>query len=343
MIGLGVSVSGTSIESVAGSTSATQIAVGSQDYFYSNNNKLLFRLNNVNANLGCVNAVLDAGGTTWVNALGGQRSAKVFAITPSTNISTTSYTISLYFDNAELGGKNPASIRIAKTTAASASAANSSNTVFVNPTLTTLGSGITVFTAPFTGFSRFFLVDAGATLPVSLVEFTAIPNEQKNTIINWKTSSEFNNKEFLLESSTDALNFAPLATIPSKGNSSGLQEYDYLHVKPSKGITRYRLKQTDWDENFKYSKIVSAIISDDKNQISIYPVPATDLLTINFRNMSGNVSIEIFNSTMKLMMRDQVTGLTLTKDINVSSLSQGVYFIKFSSSSGISMLQFIKN
>lgn len=343
MIRLGVSVSGSNIETTAGSTSATHIAVGSQDYFYSNNNKLLFRLNNVNADLGCVNASLEAGGTTWVNALGGQRSAKVFAITPTTNISTTGYTISLYFDNAELGGKNPASIRIAKTTAASANGANSSNTVFVNPTLTTLGSGITVFTAPFTGFSRFFLVDAGATLPVSLVAFTATPNEQKNTIINWKTSSEFNNKEFTLEVSTDDLNFIPLATIPSKGNSTSLQEYEYLHLKPAKGITRYRLKQTDWDDHFKYSKIVLASIIDDKNKISIYPVPANDQITINFRNMTSKISIDVYNTAMKLIMKEQISGPTLIKDINVSSLSPGLYFIKISSPTGISMMQFIKN
>lgn len=342
IIRLDVSGTGTTIETIAGSTAANHIAVGSEDYFYSNNSRLLFRLSNVNASLGCVNASLEAGGTTWVNSLGGQRSAKVFAVTPTTNFSTTGYTISLYFDNTELDGKNPALLRIAKTTAASAAAANATNTVLVTPTVTTLGSGTTVFTAPFTGFSRFFLVDAAVVLPVSLTEFTATANSAQNTVVKWVTSFEQHNRDFTIEVSNDGINFVPLATVASKGNSTTVQQYEYLHIKPAKGTTWYRLKQTDLDDNFRYSRIVAVDISKGQTKAFLYPVPAKDILTINFGTPVNKCAIEIYTPNMQVIQRENISSLSLKKEINVSALPAGFYFVRMTSAAGTELLRFVK-
>ena len=118
IIRLGNTVVGTAIETVASANSSLHIAPGSNDYFYSNNSRLLMRLTGISASLGCVSSSLEEAGTSWLNYQGGQRSAKVFAVTPTTNGGSTSYTVSLYFENAELDGKTAATLRIAKTTAA---------------------------------------------------------------------------------------------------------------------------------------------------------------------------------------------------------------------------------
>ena len=342
IIKLGVNVTGVSVETAAGATASTHIANGSDDYFYSNNNKLLFRLNGVNASLGCVNTTLDAGGTTWVTTAGGQRSAKVFGITPTTNAATTSYTISLYFDNTELGGKNPSFLRIAKTSATTAAGANSSNTVFATPTVTTLGSGITIFSAPFTGFSRFFLVDAGFVLPVSITAFTATSNAQRNTVVRWATSFEQDNKDFTIEISYDGINFVPLTIVPSKGNSSSLQQYEYLHIKPAKGTTWYRLKQTDRNGIFKYSPIAAVQIANDNAKPFLYPVPATDILTVNFGTVVSKPGIEILTADMRVVHRESSTVLSVKKDIDVSKLASGVYFVKITGGVNNELLRFVK-
>lgn len=342
IIRLTVSATGTAIETSAGSTSANHIAVGSNDYFYSNNSKLLFRVGGVNASLGCVNASLEAGGTSWVSALGGQRSAKVFAVTPTTNTGTTSYTIALYFENAELGGKNANTLRIAKTTAASAAAANSSNTVLVTPTVSTLGSGTTLFTGNFTGFSRFFLVDAGATLPVTITSFTGTAINKKQSLLKWTTSFEQNNKEFTIEVSQDGIRFLPLVTIASKGNSSSDQQYEYLHERPATGMNWYRLKQTDLDEQSKYSAVVSVLIDHGQNSAYLYPVPAKDQLTIHFGAAVSNTHIEILTADMRRLKQETVSNLSIKKDISVTGLPAGIYFVRISSPSGISLLRFIK-
>jgi Pregnancy-associated plasma protein-A/Secretion system C-terminal sorting domain len=342
VIRMAVSATGTSIETTTGATAANHITVGSNDYFYSNNSKLLFRIGSVNASLGCVNASLEAGGTTWISALGGERSAKVFAITPTTNTTTTDYTIALYFENAELGGKNANTLRIAKTTAASAAAANSSNTVLITPTVSTLGSGTTVFTGNFTGFSRFFLVDAGVVLPVTLTSFTGTAINKKQSLLRWTTSFEQNNKHFTVEVSRDGIRFSPLATIASKGNSSSDQQYEYLHERPATGMNWYRLVQTDLDNQSKFSQVISVLIGNGQNEAYLFPVPARDQLSIVFNSAVNNTRIEILAADMRILKYETVSNLTNRKDISVSGLPAGIYFVRISGTAGNQLLRFIK-
>ena len=333
---------GTTVETAAGATKTGHIDMGSNDYFYSNNNKLLLKLSGINASLGCVTSVLDNAGTTWVNYMGGQRSAKVFAVTPTTNISTTNYTAAFYFDNSELGGKTASTLKIAKTTAASVAAANGSNTVLVTPTVTALGSGTTVFTGSFTGFSRFFLADAGVVLPVNLTDFTAVLNTQQNTELSWTTGSEQNNRQFDVETSRDGMNFVLSGVVASKGNSSTPQQYEYLHIKPQQGITWYRLKQTDLDGNYTYSKIISLNMNKELVKTFVYPVPAKDKITIYFGTVTTQSEIEIFSADMKIVQHERVNGLSVKKELDISDLPNGVYFIRLLDGTSNKILRFIK-
>ena len=342
IIQFGLSVTGTVIETILSSSSSNHIDAGSNDYLYSNNNRLLMRLSAINAPLGCVVTSLAEAGNVWINYQGGQRSAKVFTVTPTTNGATANYTASFYFTNTELAGKNPAVLLIAKTSAASVAASNPGNTVFLSPTVTTLGSGTTVFTASFSGFSNFFLVEGGIILPVTLTDFTVKLNNEQNAVLNWTTLSENNNYGFDIEMSRDGINFARLETVASKGNSVTEQHYEHLHIKPQPGVSFYRLKQTDRDGKYEYSKIISLYINNGLAKASVYPVPAKNKITINFGAVTGKGEIEIFSADMKTVKRGSINGLSVTKDIDVGNLSKGVYFIRYTHGSVTGILSFIK-
>jgi hypothetical protein len=342
IIRLGNVVIGTSIETVAVSNTSIHMESGSNDYFYSNNNRLLMRLTGISAPLGCVSSSLNEAGTAWLSYQGGQRSAKVFAVTPTTNGATANYTVSLYFDNAELDGKTPATLRIAKTTAASVAASNVSNTVLVTPTVTTLGSGTTVFTANFTGFSHFFLVDAGVVLAAELTDFTGKVTSEQNSLLSWTTASEQDNRQFDIEVSRDAVNFDLLGTIASQGNATHDQHYEYLHVNPQPGISFYRLKQTDLDGKYTYSKIISLNINNSLTKASVYPVPAKNTITVNFGEIITKAEIRIFSADMRIVKQESINSLSAKKDINISSLPSGVYFIRYTSGNTNEIMRFIK-
>lgn len=338
----GYSITGTAIETVAGSNTSIHIESGSNDYFYSNNNRLLMRLSGISAPLGCAASSLDEAGTTWINYQGGQRSAKVFAVTPTTNGAGANYTISVYFDNAELGGKTAATLRIAKTTAASVAASNVSNTVLLTPTVTTLGSGTTVFTSNFTGFSRFFLVDAGVALAVELTDFSGRITNEQNSLLSWTTASEQDNRQFDIEVSRDGVNFDLLTTIASQGNANHDQHYEYLHIGPQPGTSFYRLKQTDLDGKYAYSKIIALTINNSLTKAFVYPVPAKNTITINFGEIIAKAEIRIFSADLRTVKQESINGLSARKDINISHLAPGVYFIRYTSSNTNEIMRFIK-
>ncbi len=342
IIQLGNNAVGTEIETILASVSSLHIGTSSSDYFYSNNDRLMMRLTDVDASLGCVSSSLEEAGTTWQSYMGGERSGKVFHVEPISNGGTTSYTVSFYFTNAELAGKNPATLRLARTSAASVALSNPGNTILITPAVTTLGTGTTVFTASFTGFSRFFLVDGGAILPVVLTSFTGKIDNNRNAVLNWSTASENNNRGFEIETSRNGTDFTRIGWVASQGNAETVQHYEFTHLIPPIGTNYYRLKQTDLDGRFEYSKIISLQIDPIAGKPVVYPVPATHSVTIDFGKLTGKAEIEIFSADMKTLHRETISDLQSRKSIPVGHLSSGVYFIRYTAGSNTGVLRFVK-
>lgn len=77
-----------------------------------------------------------------------------------------------------------------------------------------------------------------------------------------------------------------------------------------------------------------------KNNISIYPNPANDVLTITFDGNTAGMSAGIYNTTGQLVSTTAVTGNTTA--INVSTLPAGVYYIRIGNDAGYGIEKFIK-
>jgi len=68
------------------------------------------------------------------------------------------------------------------------------------------------------------LAGSDLTLPVSLTSFVAMAGDGF-VELKWVTESEINNEAFILERSTDEVEFTPIAEIPGQGNSNTRREY----------------------------------------------------------------------------------------------------------------------
>lgn len=150
------------VETVAASTRTWTVRTGQEVYFYApTDTGVMVGLKSPTLDLGCVNTTLTAAGvgfTPLVSGAGVSRSLKEFSISPDQNATTTNYTATFYFTNAELGGASPSSLYIMKTDAATDAAITTANSQIVTPTLVR-GANYTGFTGRFTGLSRYFLVD----------------------------------------------------------------------------------------------------------------------------------------------------------------------------------------
>jgi hypothetical protein len=123
-----------------------------------------------------------------------------------------------------------------------------------------------------TNFSPWTLSGNGAMLPIELLNFTAALNETE-VDLKWSTASELNNDYFTVEKTIDLLNYEPVAIVDGTGNSTHLLTYSIADAKPFKGLSYYRLKQTDFNGAETYSKVVSVSVDLSTDHFIVYPNP----------------------------------------------------------------------
>ena len=168
-------------------------------------------------------------------------------------------------------------------------------------------------------------------LPIELVLFTGHSEGSINKLI-WETMTETNNAYFNLERSPDGINFNSFDKINGAGNSTSEIDYSAYDYQPFSGITYYRLKQTDYNNNFSYSNTIA--LDNALNTISvdnIYPNPTSDFLNFDFNTpLKGNIHMQLVAYTGQLVI-DNIQpvseGKTMIKT-NISKFAKGIYSIR---------------
>lgn len=117
------------------------------------------------------------------------------------------------------------------------------------------------------GFYTIGITDFASNLPIELTYFDAYYSDEK-VIVNWQTASEINNDYFIVERSSDGINFEPILFTDGAGNSNSILEYTETDFNPLQGTSYYRLKQTDFNGVSSFSNI---------KVVKTYPVLAGEL------------------------------------------------------------------
>ncbi|MFK7772856.1 MAG: T9SS type A sorting domain-containing protein [Saprospiraceae bacterium] len=184
--------------------------------------------------------------------------------------------------------------------------------------------------------------DMTAPLPVELVDFQ-VRKEGKESIINWKTASEDNNKGFEIQKSADGETWEKLAWVDGEGTTSTAQSYSYIDTKPQRGDNYYRLRQVDYDGTENYSAVRVVNFAFVLDAPVIYPNPVLDELTIEMPNIdNGKITFEIKDMTGKVIIVEQVNLAGETHRINTSSLVPGIYYLDIKSQSSSVSYPFTK-
>jgi hypothetical protein len=165
-----------------------------------------------------------------------------------------------------------------------------------------------------------------SVLPVELTHFSATSENNGQVLCQWTTSSEKDNKEFIIQRSKNAIDFFDIGQIESIGNTNSNHQYSFTDKKPESGLSYYRLKIIARDYSEKYSSIETINISEFSNS-PLYPNPTTAIINLpaikpENTNSSG-LEIAILDYTGKLVLK-----LPYSPSINVSALEAGYYTLK---------------
>lgn len=172
-------------------------------------------------------------------------------------------------------------------------------------------------------------------IPVELTAFFAIKVED-GIMLKWTTATETNNSGFMIERSSNNIDFSEIAFVNGNGTSTEVTDYEYRDAVLTVGKYFYRLKQIDFDGTATYSNVIETEINGpavfDLSQN--YPNPFNPSTMIKFSlPVDSYVRIELFNTlgekVDELTNRDYSIG---NHEINfdASKLSNGVYYYTIS-------------
>lgn len=185
-----------------------------------------------------------------------------------------------------------------------------------------------------------------SALPIELTAFSGRSDGTKN-ILNWSTATEKNNAYFIVEKSSDGILFEEFGRIKGAGDSFEKQEYTATDNEINSGVTYYRLKQTDFDETYSYSKVI-AVSSDRKNSLnaSVMPNPSeSGSVNLNFTATNeGTAYLTMYSLTGQIIKSQEIRALkgSNSLDIEVIELSKGMYFFNLLMNDNLQKIKFIK-
>lgn len=167
--------------------------------------------------------------------------------------------------------------------------------------------------------------------------------------LHFSTVQEFKNDHFIIERSDDGLRFDTIAVIKTKapgGYSTSPLNYYYTDLTALKKVNYYRVRQVDQNGAFAYSDIVSLAGTGLQSGIlKVFPNPVSSQLQVSLPvalwQGTANASIRIFNTTGRLILLKDVSGLPQTS-INVSRLAAGTYILVYETGSTKQQTKFIK-
>ena len=325
----------------------------SVNVFRSPNNKAMFVLRNGPTTMPSVSgSIVDAGTTqvSFTTAAGSyNRAKKVYKLARATVDNSSLDTLTFYYTTSELSvwGAKISSLKVLQVNDGISYTAplNSGNAVLLTPVVDTtrfITDSVYTFKVYAKGLGTFMLVDPTTSLPLTLISFKGVLKENV-AALTWSTSNEFNTSGFDVERSSNGETYTTLGWVNSLG-TDGVNNYSYNDKSIVKGNKYYyRLKQVDKDGKFTYSSVVIIAYLGGNNWVNIYPNPVKNNLYIQKQNGSNtNTSILITDASGKVVYQN-ISSLSTTLDIETSTWSRGVYFVKVNSNEGSSTVKIVKD
>ncbi|MCX6208310.1 MAG: T9SS type A sorting domain-containing protein [Bacteroidetes bacterium] len=186
--------------------------------------------------------------------------------------------------------------------------------------------------ATFSSFSPFAVSKIGGLLPVSKIDLQLAKLNNDVNII-WKTVGEKNTKSFVIEKSTNGVEFIAINTVDAK-NTINENVYSIVDKNVNAIVVYYRIKIIDVNGKSSYSN-VATIKMNGKHSFEIIANPIINKeLKVQINNLpKGNYTIEILNSLgqkkQQINLTSNSTSVSQTILLN-NTISNGLYFVRLS-------------
>jgi hypothetical protein len=176
-----------------------------------------------------------------------------------------------------------------------------------------------------------------APLPFKILDFHVKPKVNQSSI-QWVVNDESSVKLYVIERSTDGINFQSVLNAGSRAltNTASYQRYD---ENPSNGWNYYRLKVIDQKGKVQYSSI-QKVWFGTAMQITISPNPTSSTLNVYLPDPAKVLGISIFNATGQRMR--EIRNLRNNEAVDLSAYPTGQYILRVLGVDGVKAYPFVK-
>ena len=188
--------------------------------------------------------------------------------------------------------------------------------------------------------AKYLLCTKEDILPMKFISFKAELKNKKVSLI-WQVENQKKLSGFVVERSSDAINFISIGYVAGKLNSRSKNDYSIDDKQPLKGINYYRIKVIETNKAYAYSKLVNVNIGDDEFTIKIYPNPAKNRLLITTMGENEKSTIQIINNNgMKVL--EILTTLNPSTSIDIYTLPKGIYNLQIKTKTNTRVIKVVK-
>jgi hypothetical protein len=183
-------------------------------------------------------------------------------------------------------------------------------------------------------------VKSAAPLVILPLQLTAFNGRIDNVDarLSWKTESEENTREFLVERSTDGRHYTTAGSVPA-ANAHGVHQYSFTDRNVDKlgaSVIYYRLKQVDMDGKSTYSRVLTLPVEQAGSGVVCYPNPVISETSITITlNTAEKVQTRLINNmgqVLQVQKWDLSAGST-SLPVNMTRLERGLYYLEINSKS----------
>ena len=159
------------------------------------------------------------------------------------------------------------------------------------------------------------------------IEFEAV-NMGREIYLHWLSNMDDETEEYVLEHSTDGLDFQRLSSHSPKTDEHKMELYQAAHLPGQPGLQYYRLRQISLVGN-DFTETKSVVFLIDLDALSVFPNPANRLLFIQPGSFSGRRGkVQVSNLTGQILLENEYDVIPDEPfSIDVRLLKDGLYFV----------------
>ena len=138
----------------------------------------------------------------------------------------------------------------------------------------------------------------------------------------WDVAEEINGAYYIVERSTDAVNFSEIGRVVCRNERS----YSFMDSNVGAGTYRYRLRMVDNNNQFNYSDTLTANLQCPVvQQVMAFPIPSKGVVTVRLYEGMEAAQLRVFDAVGGEVVRDGTNSLVRT--INLKHFANGLYII----------------